>query len=226
MNRRSFGKLVAGTVTAAGIHGTGRAINPPSLQKSPVADLPPSGGSDSWEYVVLDAAPAHATETGATAAADIDGDGKTEVMIGSDGALLWYRPSTSERGVVSRGYFNVGIALEDVDRDGHKEIIIGKNIHGKWALCWYKFGATLHDEWTEHILDGETAGSPHDVVLGDLDGDGELELVANAMYCDTPGLFAYKIPRDPTQPWKKQTVQSGLSAEGTATGDLDGDGKD
>ncbi len=222
---------MAGTVTAAGIHGTSMAVNQPALQKSPVPDLPPSGGSDSWEYVVLDAAPAHATETGATAAADIDGDGKTEVIIASDGALLWYRPSTSERGLVSRGRFNVGIALEDVDRDGHKEIIIGKNISGKWALCWYKFGAALHEDWTEHnwtehILDGETAGHPHDVVFGDVDGDGERELVANAMYCDTPGLFTYKIPRDATQPWKKQTVQSGLSAEGTATGDFDGDGKD
>ena len=231
MDRRSFGKLMAGTVTAAGIHGTSMAVNQPALQKSPVPDLPPSGGSDSWEYVVLDAAPAHATETGATAAADIDGDGKTEVIIASDGALLWYRPSTSERGLVSRGRFNVGIALEDVDRDGHKEIIIGKNISGKWALCWYKFGAALHEDWTEHnwtehILDGETAGHPHDVVFGDVDGDGERELVANAMYCDTPGLFTYKIPRDATQPWKKQTVQSGLSAEGTATGDFDGDGKD
>ena len=226
MDRRSFGKLVAGTVTAAGIHGTSVAVNQPALQKSPVPDLPPSGGSDSWEYVVLDAAPAHATETGATAAADIDSDGKTEVIIGSDGALLWYRPSTSERGVVSRGYFNVGIALEDVDRDGHKEVVIGKNIGGKWALCWYKFGATLDDEWTEHILDSETTGHPHDVIFGDVDGDGERELVANAMYSDTPGLFTYKVPRDATQPWKKQAVQSGLSAEGTATGDLDGDGKD
>ncbi|HXP07061.1 MAG TPA: VCBS repeat-containing protein, partial [Acidobacteriaceae bacterium] len=226
MDRRTFGKLVAGTVTAAGIHGTTMAANQTNAQKSPLPDLPPSGGSDSWEYTVLDAAPAHATETGATAAADIDGDGKTEVIIGSNGALLWYRPSTSERGVVSRGYFNVGIALEDVDRDGHKEVIIGKNIDGKWALCWYKFGTNLHDEWTEHILDGQTTGHPHDVVFGDVDGDGERELVANAMYSDTPGLFTYKIPRDATKPWKKQAVQSGLSAEGTATGDLDGDGKD
>ena len=56
---------------------------------------------------------------------------------------------------MGRGYFNVGMALEDVDRDGHKEIIVGKNINGKWALCWYKFGANLHDPWTEHILDGD-----------------------------------------------------------------------
>ena len=36
MDRRSFGKLMAGTVTAAGIRGTGRAVRQPSLQKSPV----------------------------------------------------------------------------------------------------------------------------------------------------------------------------------------------
>jgi len=226
MDRRSFSKLLAGTVTTAGIHGINAAEHKPALQQSSISDVPPSGGSDSWELVILDAAPAHATETGGTAAADIDGDGKTEVIVASNGALLWYRPSTSERGIVSRGYFNVGVALEDIDRDGHKEVVVGKDFNGTWALCWYKFAANLHDPWTEHILDGECAGSPHDVAFGDLDGDGEQELVANAMYCDHPGLFAYKAPRDPSVPWKKQAVQSGLAAEGTATGDLDGDGKD
>src|ERR1700722_6922901 len=103
MDRRSFGKLMAGPGPAGGIPGTTMAANQTSAQKSPLPDLPPNGGSDSWEYIVMDAAPAHATETGATAAADIDGDGKTEVIIGRDGALLCFRPSTSERGVVSRG---------------------------------------------------------------------------------------------------------------------------
>jgi FG-GAP-like repeat len=228
MDRRSFGKLLAGTVTAAGVHGIQAAESKPELQArdSSVSDAPPSGGSDAWELVILDAAPAHATETGGTGAGDIDGDGKTELIIATNGALLWYRPSTLERGIVGRGYFNVGIALQDIDRDGHKEIIVGKKFNGTWALCWYKFGASLDDPWTEHILDGEMPGDPHDVVFGDLDGDGEHELVANAMYCDQPGLFAYKVPRDPTTRWTKQAVQSGLSAEGTATGDLNGDGKD
>ena len=225
MDRRSFSKLLAGAVTTAGMHGVNAAESKPALQKISMSDDPPNGGSNSWELVILDAAPPFSTETGATGAADIDGDGKTELIIGTDGALLWYRPSTSERGIVARGRFNVGLALEDVDRDGHKEIIVGKNFNGTWALCWYKFGARLDDPWKEHILDGACTGHPHDVTFGDLDGDGEQELVANAMYCDHPGLFAYKVPRDPTAPWKKQAVQLGIAAEGTATGDLDGDGK-
>ncbi len=226
MNRRSFGKLLAGTVTAAGVPGMQGAESKAALQRSSVSDAGPSGGSDAWELVILDAAPAHSTEAGGTGAGDIDGDGKTEVIIATDGALLWYRPSTVERGIISLGTFNVGLALQDVDRDGHKEIIIGKELNGRWALCWYKFGASLRDPWAEHILDDAATGHPHDVVFGDLDGDGEQELVANAMYVDHPGLFAYKVPRDPTTAWKKQTIQLGLAAEGTATGDLNGDGKD
>ena len=120
MNRRSFSKLLAGTVTAAGIHGISAAERKPA-QESGVSGIPPGGGSDLWELVILDAAPAHCTETGGTGAADFDGDGKTELIIAANGALLWYRPSTSERGVVARGYFNVGIALEDIDHTGTKK---------------------------------------------------------------------------------------------------------
>jgi hypothetical protein len=225
MNRRSFSKLLAGTMTAAGVHGMSEAERKPASQEVPLSAIPPSGGSDSWELVILDAAPAHTTETGGTGAADIDGDGKTELIIAGNGALLWYRPSTSERGVVARGYFNVGLALEDIDHDGHKEIVVGKKLEGTWGLCWYKFGASLHDPWKEYILDPACTGDPHDVAFADLDGDGERELVANAMYSNQPGLFAYKVPRDPATPWKKQPVQLGLAAEGTATGDLNGDGK-
>src|SRR5580692_9341796 len=118
MDRRSFSKLLAGAVTTAGMHGVNAAESKPALQKISISDDRPNGGSNSWELVILDAAPPYSTEAGATGAAGIDG------------ALLWYRPSTSERGIVARGRFNVGLALEDVDRDGHKEIIVGKNFNG------------------------------------------------------------------------------------------------
>ena len=234
MDRRTFSKLVAGTMTAAGIPGANAAEGhpAPSAGRNAASIVPPSGGSDAWEYVILDAVPPDMTQTSGMAAADIDGDGKTEVIVIGTGSMVWYRPSTSEKGIVAHGSFGVGVALEDIDHDGRKEIITGKNVvasgkgQEKWVLYWYKSGANLSDPWTEHVLDGETAGHPHDLVFANLDGDGGRNLVANAMYCDHPGLFAYKIPSDPTGTWKKQMIQSGLSAEGTTTGDLDGDGRE
>jgi hypothetical protein len=192
--------------------------------------VPPSGGSDSWESVILDSVPPHSTETGCTAVADLDGDGKTEVVIAANGALLWYRPSSYEKGVIARGHFG-GAAIDDIDGDGRKEVVAvrtGGRLEGfpeKWGIYWYKSGANLHDSWSEHIVDIVTTGLPHDIVFGDVDGDGRLEMVANAMYCDQPGLSVYKVPANPTKAWKKQVVQDGISAEGTATGDLNGDGK-
>ena len=234
MDRRSFNKLVAGTVAGASLLGAKAAQDQPALQKREISvcDAGPSGGSDSWELVILDSMPPHSTETGGTATADLDGDGKTEVVIATNGALLWYRPSTAEKGVIVQGRFGVGVAIEDIDGDGRKEVVAGKSVAAspqdpeKWGIFWYKSGADLSDPWTEHVLDPLMTGLPHDILFGDVDGDGRRELVANAMYSDRPGLNVYKVPADPTIPWKKQVVQEGLSAEGTAAGDLDGDGKD
>ncbi len=229
MNRRTFNRLFAATVTAAGISSLSPAEGFP-LQQARLdvsSVVPPSGGSGSLELVILDAAPPHLSETGSTAVDDIDGDGRTEVVIGGNGALLWYRPSLSQRGVIALGRFGVGVALGDIDGDGRKEVIAGKMREDEtWVICWYKSSANLHDSWTEHVLDGAASGHPHDIVFGDVDGDGRDELIANAIYCEHPGLFAYKALSDPTRPWKKQVVQDRYSAEGTVTGDLDRDGKE
>ncbi len=43
MDRRSFCKLLAGTVTGTGIHAITAAEKKPALQKSSFSDAPPSG---------------------------------------------------------------------------------------------------------------------------------------------------------------------------------------
>ena len=180
MDRRTFSKLVAGTMTAAGIPGASAVEAHPAAHAGRNVEfiVPPNGGSDSWEYVILDAVPPDMTQVSGMAAADIDGDGKTEVVIIGTGSVVWYRPSTSEKGIVANGSFGVGVALEDIDHDGHKEIVTGKNVVAsaqspeRWVLCWYKSGTNLNDSWTEHVLDSDTAGHPHDLVFANLDGDG------------------------------------------------------
>jgi hypothetical protein len=232
VDRRTFGKLFAGAATVLGIPAVEQAEGAENAHGAAASASTTHAANSDWELVILDGAPPHMTETGGAASADIDGDGKTELVVCGNGALLWYRPSTGEKGLVALGHFAVGVALRDLDHDGRMEIMAGKlapvpaGSPENWDLSWYKSGRNLQDPWSEFVFDGDTAGHPHDLIFGDLDGDGDHELVANAMYCDHPGLFAYKIPKDPHSPWKKQCVQRGLSAEGTAAGDLNGDGKD
>lgn len=181
-----------------------------------------------WELMLLDADPAGVGETESTAVGDIDGDGKQEIVVGGVGALLWYRPATFEKGVIARGHFHCAVALEDIDGDGRKEIIAGRIVPGsvpeRWALYWFKPGRNLQEPIAEHLIDPDTGG-PHDVLTADLDGDGKPEVIANSMGPGTSALYAYKPGADVTKPWKKQIIQTGLSAEGTAAGDLEGKGQ-
>ncbi|MFN7994520.1 MAG: VCBS repeat-containing protein [Bryobacteraceae bacterium] len=182
-----------------------------------------------WDLMLLDADPEEMIEPDSTAVSDIDGDGKLELLIGGRGGMLWYRPATFEKGVISRGEFHCAMAVLDLDGDGRKEIVAGRVVPGsnppRWALYWFKPSKDLKSLAAEHIIDPDLGGGPHDVIAVDLDGDGKLEIVANAMYTATPGLYAYKPGADVTEPWKKQVVQTGLSAEGTSAGSIEGQGK-
>ena len=42
----------------------------------------------------------------------------------------------------------MGVAAEDIDGDGRKEVVAGKiDADKKWTLYWYKSGPDLHGPW-------------------------------------------------------------------------------
>ncbi|MBN1673009.1 MAG: VCBS repeat-containing protein [Kiritimatiellae bacterium] len=179
-----------------------------------------------WELTILDAAPP-VKDLGSLAAGDVDGDGRVELLTGGDGALLWYRPATFEKGIVAAGTFNVGLALVDLDGDGILEAIAGQqdSESEKHTVSWFKPSKDLNAPWTRHVLDPDCGAGAHDVVAVDLDGDGELELVVTPLIRNAPRLYAYKRTADITAPWQRMTVAQGFFAEGTCAGDVDGDGR-
>jgi hypothetical protein len=183
------------------------------------------GMNSRWELMILDGAPEAGDRLGSLTVADIDNDGRKEIITGGSAALLWYRPGTRERGKIAGGSFHVGIAAEDIDGDGLKEIVAGCRASldtkiEKWEICAFKPQKNLASEWARLTIDPTPSGGPHDILFADIDNDGKRELVATAMYTRTPGVFIYS--NDGGQ-WRKFTVQNTVSAEGTVVGDLDGD---
>ena len=179
-----------------------------------------------WELMILDGK-ADLTDTGCLNAADIDGDGNEEMFIGGNGALLWYRPATFEKGVIARGKFHVGMVMEDVDGCGLPELFVGEesNKPGTWMITWYKPGKDLSQPWEKSVIEPAFDGGPHDIVFADLDGDGINELVSIACYTPTPGIFAFKRGPDIKSPWQKYAISEGIFTEGLSIGDITGDGR-
>ena len=204
----------------------------PEATKAKTTLTPNTPPEHHWELTILDADPASANLVSLDVA-DLDGDGKLEIIVSGhsgdindkDRKLLWYRPDTFEQGVVAEGLFHVGLAAHDIDGDGKKEILSStQEGNDSYALSYFKMGDSLHDKWTKHVIDPQCNGGAHDIIFADVDGNGEDEIIVNAAYCDEPGVFIYKRGADPTQPWQKHEVITGIFAEGLAAGDLDGDG--
>ncbi|MCD4699126.1 MAG: VCBS repeat-containing protein [Phycisphaerae bacterium] len=182
-----------------------------------------------WEQTIIEGSLPVKTLSCSTVG-DIDGDGHAEVFVGGEGALFWYRPATGERGIISEGYFHVGSTLADIHGDGRLGLVCGQNMApgswpGEWTLVCFKPGDDLNDPWEKYVIDPHTDGGTHDVIFADVDGDGRCELLANACYTKTPGVFIYKPGDDPKAPWHKHAVQTGFIEEGLEVADLNGDGR-
>lgn len=180
--------------------------------------------SRDWELLILDAAP-RARSLDSLAIGDIDRDGRPEIVTGGQGALLWYRFASLERGVICEGHFQVGVALEDLDGDGRLEVVAGIEDAPGRKLFWFKASEDPAAIWRRTTIDGNLPGHAHDVLFADVDGDGKNELVAAIVYSNTPGLYIYKPETDLTAPWRRHCVQNGIEEEGLVIADLDQDGR-
>ena len=144
-----------------------------------------------WKRSVVDApGDTHAKEI---LAADVDGDGKSELYVVWEGAIgaggTVVRPVTIKQYRRQNGAFTStvvatipdrqmrALAAGDVNGDGKIDLVGGAMTSGVWL---FEQPATAGAPWTKTSIDTASSGFEHPVHLADLDGDGKLEIYVAA----------------------------------------------
>ncbi|MFW6152752.1 MAG: FG-GAP repeat domain-containing protein [Halobacteriota archaeon] len=139
--------------------------------------------------------------------------------------VFWYENPGWKRHEVARAPdLGVGASLVDLTGNGRVDLVDGQNLGHE--LYWFEQPSDPRDRWTRHLITDEFH-KYHDTAIGDVDDDGEPELVVLSQRSET--VFYYDIPDDPyVSPWPasaRHTVAEGIEVEGAAIVDIDHDGR-
>jgi len=164
-----------------------------------------------------------------TLIADINSDGRNEVVIGGKEGppnLFWYEnPSWRRHVMAETPELEAGGVVFDINGDGRPDIVAGQQISGR-KLFWFENPSDPTRPWTPRVIE-QRFTKYHDQAVGDVDGDGEPELVFLSQRSAV--LAYYDVPDDPTvQPWPSECFHLICDdlpdVEGLVIIDIDGDG--
>ncbi|HUG89879.1 MAG TPA: VCBS repeat-containing protein [Planctomycetaceae bacterium] len=138
--------------------------------------------------------------------ADVDGDGREDIVAVTENRVLWYQAPEWKRRVIIEDQTvrdNVCIAAHDIDGDGHVDFALGAGWTKVGTIQWLSRGRSLDEKWNVHLI-GEEPWL-HRMRFADVLGTGRAQLVIsplNAVDRDGVRLTAFEIPADPkTERW-------------------------
>ncbi|MGH7579941.1 MAG: FG-GAP-like repeat-containing protein, partial [Gemmatimonadales bacterium] len=206
-------------------------LDPSDLQTSFIYRLENIGTADAPAFRVRGTMDLGRRFHAAPAFGDLDGDGRSDLMMGQWGPRLgWYRgtaegfePVDTALVTITRGS-NTVPTLGDLDGDADLDLIVGES--SGW-LNYYRNdggpsrpGFSLVSDEFERIQLGRRSAP----LLTDLDGDGDLDLLVGT---ETHGLALFRNQGTRTVPRLVRDTAFSVPAPvlaAPAAGDLDGDG--
>jgi len=159
------------------------------------------------------------------AIADVNGDGKPDILLADKDQFVWYQNPTWEKRVITGKLTpkdHVCLAARDIDGDGKCEIAVGAEWNpgdttGSGAVFYLIPPADRTQPWEPIKLQHEptvhrmrwvrNAAGRYDLMMVPLHGRGN-----KAATGEGEGVKAllYKVPADPKQPWPVETVTTSL----------------
>ncbi len=161
--------------------------------------------------------------------ADVNGDGKKDIVVVDTNRVLWFENPTWKKHVIIEGGTkadNVCIDAHDIDGDGQIDFALGAdwkpfNTKSGGTLQWLKRGKNLDEPWQIFPIDSEP--TVHRIHFADIDGTGKPVLVsaplmgrgsskeANWMDGSPVRITAYRIPKDPVKDrWVPEVLNESL----------------
>jgi hypothetical protein len=144
--------------------------------------------------------------------ADLDADGAGDVLCATrDNGVLWFRPAPrpadawKPHAIAMPEHMGTGKAVEsgDVDGDGTLDLVVScENARdGRSGVVWLSYDrAPAEETWAAHEISGPAGIKFDRMELLDLDGDGDLDVLACEESQPMPGagqglgVFWYENP--------------------------------
>lgn len=153
-------------------------------------------------------------------AADIDGDGKSELLVAEGWQYLWAYDVDLQlpKWSISTSQDIGAIYVTDINGDSVQDLIVGQ---GQWGDIIAFNTVTQQQEWTIHNPEHGVTN----IAIADVDGDGKTELLWGAGATSSGPDYLYVVDWQ-TKVFEWQNIDLVGPFSGPQVGDLDGDGHD
>jgi hypothetical protein len=178
-------------------------------------------GLDKWTYHKMECPHGEGLLT-----ADIDKDGDLDIAASS----RWYENTGSivdgkwnETIISADWHEDTAIAIGDINQDGKLDTVYTRS-EGEYKISWFESpGDPKQANWTEHPID-PSLDFAHGVALGDMDGDGDLDVITAEMHQSERDRVLIYENQDKGSKWVPHLIaKTGL--HNIQVADFNGDGK-